>query len=77
MSPLETQVKEHHLQLRRRLDSIKRIHRASGELEERIAELVRPGRGARGAGARARDASARRSTAIIQNPDALPLAANA
>ena len=39
MSPLETQVREHHLQLRRRLESIKRIHRASGELEERIAEL--------------------------------------
>ena len=39
MSPLETQVREHHLQLRRRLDSIKRIHRASDELEERIAEL--------------------------------------
>ena len=39
MSPLETQVREHHLQLRRRLDSVKRIHGASGELEERIAEL--------------------------------------
>ncbi len=39
MSPLETQVREHHLQLRRRLDSIKRIHVASDELEERIAEL--------------------------------------
>ncbi len=31
MSPLETQVREHHLQLRRRLDSIKRIHVASDE----------------------------------------------
>ena len=40
MSPLETQVREHHLQLRRRLDSIKRIHHASGELEERIDELT-------------------------------------
>jgi hypothetical protein len=39
MGPLETQVKEHHLQLRRRLDSIRRIHRASDELEERITEL--------------------------------------
>ena len=39
MAPLETQVREHHLQLRRRLDSIKRIHRASDELEERISEL--------------------------------------
>ena len=39
MSPLETQVREHHLQLRRRLESIKRIHRASDELEDRIEEL--------------------------------------
>src|SRR5688572_2763049 len=39
MSPLESQVKEHHLQLKRRLESIKRIHRASDELEERIEEL--------------------------------------
>ena len=54
MSPLETQVKEHHLQLRRRLDSIKRIHRASGELEERARRARRAGRGARRAGARAR-----------------------
>ena len=47
MSPLETQVREHHLQLRRRLDSVKRIHRASGELEERVAELRAAGRSAR------------------------------
>jgi hypothetical protein len=39
MAPLETQVREHHLQLRRRLESIKRIHSASGELEARLAEL--------------------------------------
>ena len=39
MSPLETQVREHHLQLRRRLESIRRIHQASDELEDRIAEL--------------------------------------
>ena len=39
MSPLETQVREHHLQLQRRLESVKRIHSASGELEERIVEL--------------------------------------
>src|SRR6185312_2944772 len=31
MAPLETQVREHHLQLRRRLESVKRIHRASDE----------------------------------------------
>jgi hypothetical protein len=39
MAPLETQVREHHLQLRRRLESIRRIHQASDELEDRIAEL--------------------------------------
>jgi DNA repair exonuclease SbcCD ATPase subunit len=43
MAPLETQVREHHLQLRRRLESIKRIHSASGELESRIAELEQQG----------------------------------
>ncbi len=39
MAPLETQVREHHMQLQKRLDSIRRIHHASGELEERIGEL--------------------------------------
>ncbi len=43
MAPLETQVREHHIQLRRRLDSIKRIHAAGDELEERIAELEQQG----------------------------------
>src|SRR2546427_6903809 len=38
MAPLETQVREHHMQLRRRLESVKRIHRASEELEERRSE---------------------------------------
>ena len=39
MSPMETQVREHQMQLRRRLESIKRIHRATDTLEDRIAEL--------------------------------------
>ncbi|MBB5018413.1 putative GTPase [Chitinivorax tropicus] len=39
MSPMETQVREHQLQLRRRLESVKRIHRATDTLEDRIAEL--------------------------------------
>jgi len=43
MSPLETQVREHHLQLRRRLESVRRIHQASGQLEVRIAELEHQG----------------------------------
>jgi hypothetical protein len=39
MGPMETQVREHHLQLRRRLESVKRIHNASEELEARMREL--------------------------------------
>ena len=75
MSPLETQVREHHLQLRRRLESVKRIHRASDELEERIAELEHSE-----AAMRAQlDALKREIAAIdavIDQPE-LPLAANA
>jgi hypothetical protein len=39
MAPMETQVREHQLQLRRRLESIKRIHKATDTLEDRVAEL--------------------------------------
>ncbi len=39
MAPMETLVREHQLQLRRRLESIKRIHKATDTLEDRIAEL--------------------------------------
>ena len=39
MSPMESQVREHQVQLRRRLESIKRIHQASDTLEERVKEL--------------------------------------
>lgn len=39
ISPMETQVREHQLQLRRRLESIKRIYKATGTLEDRISEL--------------------------------------
>ncbi len=39
MSPLESQVKEHRVMLQRRLDSLKRIYRATDELEDRITEL--------------------------------------
>ena len=75
MAPLETQVREHHLQLRRRLESIKRIHRASGELEERIAELEEQEKAIVGQAA----ALQRRLEAIdalVLEPDELPLAAN-
>jgi len=75
MAPLETQVREHHLQLRRRLESIRRIHQASDELEDRITELEQ-----------ARDvlvtqldglsAELEAIDEIVEMPDALPFAAN-
>ncbi|MNN10671.1 hypothetical protein D3C81_1236010 [compost metagenome] len=39
MTPLEAQVREHQKQLRRRVDSIERIHEATDTLESRIAQL--------------------------------------
>ncbi|MFO1399424.1 MAG: dynamin family protein [Burkholderiales bacterium] len=76
MSPLETQVREHHLQLRRRLDSIKRIHVASGELEDRIAELEQQEEAIE-AQVRGLARQVGGIDALIEAPDALPMAANA
>jgi len=76
MSPLETQVREHHIQLRRRLDSVRRIHRASDELESRIIELEQ----SREALETQRQGLKQQVGAldmIIEAPDVLPLAANA
>lgn len=39
IAPMETQVREHKLQLKRRLESVSRIHAATETLDERIAEL--------------------------------------
>ncbi|HEX7045823.1 MAG TPA: GTPase, partial [Burkholderiales bacterium] len=39
MSPMESQVREHQILLRRRLESIKRIHKATDTLGDRISEL--------------------------------------
>jgi len=39
MAPMETQVREHQIQLKRRLESIRRIHQATDTLEDRISEL--------------------------------------
>jgi hypothetical protein len=39
IAPMESQVREHQLQLRRRLESIKRIYKATDTLEDRIGEL--------------------------------------
>ncbi len=75
MSPLETQVREHHIQLRRRLDSVRRIHRASDELESRILELEQ----SREALETQRQGLKQQVGAldmVIEAPDVLPLAAN-
>jgi hypothetical protein len=40
MSPMESQVREHQVQLRRRLESIKRIHKASDTVNDRLTELT-------------------------------------
>ena len=39
MVPMETYVREHHTQLRRRLESVKRIHKASDTVDSRLHEL--------------------------------------
>jgi len=76
MSPLETQVREHQLQLRRRLESVQRIHNASEELEVRIGELEQQDEAIT-----AQVASLMRAVELIDRtiarPDALPAAANA
>src|SRR3569623_1994957 len=76
MAPLETQVREHHLQLRRRLESIKRIHHASDELEDRITELEQA-REALDAQARALDGELRAIDEVVEAVDGLPMAVNA
>jgi archaellum component FlaC len=76
MSPLETQVREHHIQLRRRLESIRRIHHASDELEERIEELEQS-REALEAQLRALEGELRAIDEVVEAEDALPLAVNA
>jgi hypothetical protein len=75
MSPLETQVREHHIQLRRRLDSVKRIHRASGELEDRVGELEQAEE-ALVATVRALELEVAAIDAVVDAPDGLPAAAN-
>ena len=40
IAPMETQIRERQIQLKRRLESIKRIHQATDTLEERINELL-------------------------------------
>ncbi len=75
MTPLESQVREHHLQLKRRLESIKRIHRASDELEERIGELTQQ-QEAIERQIRLLDRELAAIDEIVDAPDAMPMAAN-
>ncbi|MBW8459346.1 MAG: dynamin family protein [Thiobacillus sp.] len=39
IAPMETQIREHKIQLKRRLESVSRIHAATETLDDRIAEL--------------------------------------
>lgn len=39
IAPMESQMREHHVQLKRRVESIKRIYQATDTLEERIADM--------------------------------------
>ncbi len=75
MAPLETQVREHHLQLRRRLESIKRIHHASDELEDRIVELEQA-RELLVAQQRGLAAELRFIDDVVEDDQAIPMAAN-
>jgi DNA repair exonuclease SbcCD ATPase subunit len=76
MSPLETRVGEHQLQLRRRLESVKRIHIASSELEERIGEFEQQHE-ALAAQLAALMRAAAAIDGIVEQPETLPAAANA
>ncbi len=76
MSPLETHVREHHLQLQRRLESVERIHAASAELEARIRELDQQHEAfAMQIAELMRAVEA--IDALVLQPEALPAAANA
>jgi hypothetical protein len=48
MTPMESHIREQQLQLRRRMESIKRIYQATDTLEDRIAELENIERGVQG-----------------------------
>ena len=39
MAPIDSQVREHQAQLRRRVDSVRRVMEASGHLQERILQI--------------------------------------
>jgi len=76
MAPLETHVREHHMQLRRRLESIRRIHHASGELDDRVLDLQQSEDALR-AELAALEREVAAVDAVVDQADGLPLAANA
>ena len=69
-------MREHHIQLRRRLDSVKRIHRASGELEDRVGELEQAEEALARRPSRALEREVAAIDAVVDAPDGLPAAAN-
>jgi hypothetical protein len=76
MAPLESQVKEHHARLRKRLDSMRRISEAKDELEERVREVEEAHASvALELSALEREVAA--VQAVVDEPGAMPLAANA
>ena len=77
MSPLESHVREHHLQLLRRLESVKRIHVASGELEAAHRGARAAVRDVRRADRRGRTGWSTAIDEIVVSRDGLPAAANA
>jgi hypothetical protein len=75
MAPLESQVREQGVELRRRLESLKRINDASGELESRVAELEQSKEALR-AEIAALDDAVDAIEVVVRQPELVPLAAN-
>jgi len=75
MAPLESQVREQGVELRRRLESLKRINDASGELETRVAELEQSREAVR-AEIAALDDALTAIELVVRQPELVPLAAN-
>jgi hypothetical protein len=75
MAPLETQVREHQLQLKRRLESVKRIHQATDTLEDRVRRTASRRKIAGRAGRASSKALANASSTARNRPDEVPLAA--
>jgi hypothetical protein len=75
MAPVETQVREVQLQLKRRLEGVKRIHQATDTLEDRIGELRLMQSGLEAQLAELASVEATLSSARVGSPDPLRAAA--